>query len=113
MNVDDLRAQLPLLRWMGDQAHPPKDNDRTILGGETKLGTFWRNCKCERRCGKPPYDRLLTNPVLRADYRITAAPREGDSKAESCKTRDQDSGSTEPTARSGMDGREEACAEAS
>ena len=89
-----------------------RDQTEQLPGG-TKLGIFWMGCKNNRRCGRPPYDRLLTNPVLRADYRITAAPREGDSKAESCKTRDQDSGSTEPTARSGMDGREEACAEAS
>ena len=27
--------------------------------------------ECRRRCGRPPYDRLLNNPVLRADYHAT------------------------------------------
>ena len=27
-------------------------------------------------CGKMPYDRLLANPVLRADYRVSTAERE-------------------------------------
>ena len=38
------------------------------LEGGSRLGNFWDHCKSERRCSKPPYDRLLTNPVLRADY---------------------------------------------
>ena len=42
-----------------------------ILPSRSKLGHFWNNCKTRRRCGRPPYDRLLTNPVLRVDYRIT------------------------------------------
>ena len=85
--------------------------DRAKLPGGGKIGYFWAHCKSERKCGRPPYDRLLTNPVLRADYRIIPTVREGDSRAqaEDCKTRDQGSDSTEPTVRPRMDEREEAC----
>ena len=40
-----------------------------LPGGGPKVGTFWMHCKGGRRCRRPPYDRLLANPVLRADYR--------------------------------------------
>ena len=43
--------------------------DQAELPGGGKLGLFWNNCKHNRMCGRPPYDRLLDNPVLRADYR--------------------------------------------
>ena len=45
--------------------------DSTLLPGGGRLGVFWDNCKHRRTCERPPYDRLLTNPVLRADYRST------------------------------------------
>ena len=48
-------------------AHPPKSRDPTMLEGGTKLGIFWSQCKYKKKCRSPPYDRLLTNPVLRAD----------------------------------------------
>ena len=47
----------------------PKQRDLTLLPGGGKLGVFWTNCKAKRKCRRQPYDRLLTNPVLRADYR--------------------------------------------
>ena len=78
-NVDHLRAELLNLRWMRDRSHPPKSKsrDQTILDGGSKLGIFWSNCKSRKRCSQSPYDRLLSNPVLRADYRcLTSATRE-------------------------------------
>ena len=39
-----------------------------VLAGGARLGMFWNNCKSRMRCSKVPYDRLLANPVLRADY---------------------------------------------
>ena len=53
---------------MRDRAHPPRNRDTTILEGGAKLGWFWSDCKRDKRCTRPPYDELLTNPVLRADY---------------------------------------------
>ena len=53
----------------------PKCNDLTEPPGRGKLGRFWHNCKTRRKCGRPPYDRLLTNPVLRADYHTNLALR--------------------------------------
>ena len=70
-NVNYLRAKPPALRHMRDQTHPPKRSDQTVLEGGPKLGTFWAHCKSGRRCVKFPYDRLLTNSVLRADYRCS------------------------------------------
>ena len=72
----------PALAWMEGRAKAPKRRDDTRLpAGGPMVGMFWHHCKSqrkesenrERRCGKPPYDRLLDNPVLRADYRPTAA----------------------------------------
>ena len=57
------------LGWMGCRTRPPKMREQARLpGGGPKIGGFWACCKIERRCGRPPYDRLLTHPVLRADY---------------------------------------------
>ena len=47
----------------------PTSRDPTPLPGGGKLGQFWDNCKRLMRCGRSPYDRLLSNSVLRADYR--------------------------------------------
>ncbi len=56
---------------MADRQTPPKHRDTAELPGlgDVRVGLFWVRCKTERRCGRPPYDRLLNNPVLRADYR--------------------------------------------
>ena len=53
----------------------PKAKDVTKLPGGSKLGRFWDNCKSERKCRRPPYDRLLVNPVLRADYLTNTSAR--------------------------------------
>ena len=54
---------------MEDREQPPTVNDKTRLSGVGPLvGRFWVECKVEWKCIKAPYDRLLTNPVLRADY---------------------------------------------
>ena len=76
-NVRHLRAELPTLRWMGDRAHAPKSNDQTMLEDGARLGCFWSRCKYRKKCMKPPYDRLLTNPVLRADYRCSVSVTRG------------------------------------
>ena len=44
------------------------------------LGGFWHDCKSRKRCGRSGYDRLLTNPVLRADYRTTQRNYHGNVK---------------------------------
>ena len=66
-----VRAELPALRLMRDRTYPPRFMDVTVLESGTKLGFFWSDCKSERRCGRPPYNGLLNNLVLRADYGIT------------------------------------------
>ena len=68
-NADHLRSEQPALRWMRGRTQPPKHRDQTRLDGGTNLGAFWGHCKSLKRCTKPPYDRLLTIPVLKADYR--------------------------------------------
>ena len=50
--------------------------DPAELPGGSKLGVFWDNCKSKRKCERAPYDRLLTNPVLKTDYRSQAAARD-------------------------------------
>ena len=57
------------LKLTQDSKETPKRRDPTELPGGSRLGLFWMDCKDRRLCGRPPYDRLLTNPVLRADYR--------------------------------------------
>ena len=66
-----LRTEWSALAWLGDRQNPPMVMDEAKLPGMgvIKVGQFWRDCKCVRRCVRAPYDRLLTNPVLRADYR--------------------------------------------
>ena len=44
--------------------------------GEVNVGMFWHDCKNLRRCWRSPYDRLLTHPVLRADYHSHPARHE-------------------------------------
>ena len=56
---------------MNGRKHAPRARDPTQLPGGGGVGWFWKDCKGLRRCNKSPYDRLLTNPVLRADYRAT------------------------------------------
>ena len=46
----------------------PVARNRVELPGGVAIGNFWRYCKRLKRCGRPPYDRLLNNPVLRTDY---------------------------------------------
>ena len=78
--VDAVRNKLTVLRLMEGREEAPKRRDTTELPGGGKLGMFWNNCKTQKKCGRLPYARLLTNPVLRADYRITVAARESDGK---------------------------------
>ena len=71
-NVRDLRAEPPALGWMEGRARPPKRGDKTRLpGGGPMVGPFWDKCRSQRKCTRPPYDRLLSNPVLKADYHVT------------------------------------------
>ncbi len=82
--VGRLQVEQTARRLMGVRKHPPSARDSTILDGGTRLGLFWMACKGARRCGRAPYDRLLTNPVLRTDYSYYGNPpgraaRKGDS----------------------------------
>ena len=63
---------------MEGRGTPPKKRDTAELSSGAQVGSFWMHCKAMaiRRCGTPPYDRLLANAVLRADYRITAQRHE-------------------------------------
>ena len=56
------------LELMTERKEKPKAKDATKLPGGGKLGKFWTHCKSRRKCRNSPYDRLLINPVLRADY---------------------------------------------
>ena len=67
-NVQAVWAQPPPLKLMEGREKAPKARDATELPGGGKLGWFWQDCKSRNRCGRPPYVRLLTSPVLRADY---------------------------------------------
>ena len=66
-------GRAPALAWIVDRRTPPRHNDKAELPGlgEVKVGRYWTHCKSERRCGRPPYDRLLTNLVLRDEYHPT------------------------------------------
>ena len=58
-------------------------NDTKFTDGKSSKGWFWANCKSENRCYKAPYDRLLTNTVIRADwerYQKEKKEKEGKSK---------------------------------
>ena len=70
-NVQVVQTQSSALRFMEGRKKAPKSLDPTELPGGSKLGKFWNNSKSEKRCGRPTYELLLTNPVLRADYRYT------------------------------------------
>ena len=74
MKVQALRADWSALAWMAYHQKPPKFKEKAELPGlgEVNVGMFWDDCKCKRRCGRKPYNRLLVNPVLRADYRSHA-----------------------------------------
>ena len=81
--VQAARSQPPALKLMEGRERAPKFRDTTELPDGSKLEKFWSNCKCARRCGRPPYDRLLTNPVLRDDYRThRAAQQQGNTLGE-------------------------------
>ena len=67
-----------VLRWMEGRAEALKRTDEMRMpgaGGGLRVGPFWDHCKYESRCRRSPYDRLLNNPVLRADYPGHAAAR--------------------------------------
>ena len=76
MKVQTLRTDTSAVRLMECRKQAPKFHDATKLPDVSKLGRFWADCKSLRRCGRPPYDRLLTNPFLRADYRNIKTSRE-------------------------------------
>ena len=103
-NVKHLWAELPALRLMRDRTHPPRSRDTTILDGGTKLGPFWSDCKRKKRCTRPPYDRLLANPVLRADYRYPPSVTRGSWRPPSAQREALSSQTTRPAATSGMGG---------
>ena len=75
-NVQAVRTQPSTLVLMKNRDTVPRSEDSTELPGATKLGIFWKDCKSRRRCVRPPYDRLLTNSVLRADYCSISSARE-------------------------------------
>ena len=74
-------SQPSALRWMEGRKDAPKHGDPAELPGASMLWTFWMHCKYSKRCGRPPYDRLLINPVLRADYNNTTVARKGSVQA--------------------------------
>ena len=44
-------------------------SDKTIIFTDNKpMGNFWSLCKCRKKCGEYPYNKLLTNELLKADY---------------------------------------------
>ena len=69
VKIQAARTQPSALKLMEGRERAPKKRDTTELPDGSKLGLFWMECKRLRRCGRSPYDRLLNNPVLRADYR--------------------------------------------
>ena len=75
VKIHAVRIQPSALRWIQRRERAPKKRDTTPLPGGGTLGWFWEGCKRGSRCGRPPYDRLLANRVLRADYRAHIAAR--------------------------------------
>ena len=69
VKIQAVLIRMSVLVWMKGRNQAPISRGTVLLPGGGKLGLFWRNCKRWMKCGRPPYDRLLTNPVLRADYR--------------------------------------------
>ena len=77
--VQAVRTQPSALKLMEGRERAPKWGDTTVtteLPDGCKLESFWKECKSRRKCERPPYDRLLINPVLRADYCTTTTTRE-------------------------------------
>ena len=62
---------------MENQANPPRVSEKACLGGGARIGGFWHNSKRRHRCTRAPYDRLLCNAVLRADYRCAHSGTNG------------------------------------
>ena len=58
---------------VGNKLHPPPEDEDTPLDEGHTVGGFWAKCKWAELCvsdHRPgPFDRLLSNPVLRTDYR--------------------------------------------
>ena len=77
IRVQFVWAHPSTLELMKNRDAVPKYDDRTELPGGTKLGIFWKDCKSPRRCERPPYGRLLINPVLKADYRAIISGTRG------------------------------------
>ena len=69
VKVQAVRTQLSALELMKGRATVPKHIDPTVLPGGGKLGRFWTNCKIRKACENVPCDRLLSNPLLKIDYR--------------------------------------------
>ena len=69
--MDALRPYSSALEFMLRKEQPPMQRDARKLPGGGTLGRFWNHCKIDRKWERPPYDRLLINPVLRDDYRPT------------------------------------------
>ena len=69
VKVHAVRIQTSALGLMEGRQKTPKSDDTTKLPGGVRLGRFWAGCKFNRRCGRPPYDQLLVNPVLKTNYR--------------------------------------------
>jgi hypothetical protein len=43
--------------------------DKNIIFSDGSLVSgFWTDCKSYKRCAKTPFDRLLSNMVLKTDY---------------------------------------------
>ena len=80
--MDALRNYLSALQLMFRGERPPTFWDARRLPGGGKVGRFWHSSKSERRCERPPYDRLLNNPVLRDDYHLHKATQECGSEAQ-------------------------------
>ena len=70
VKVQTLWTERFTLRWMAYRQKPPRYRDNAELPGlgKVNVGAFWHDCKCKGMFRRPPYDRLLGNPVLRADY---------------------------------------------
>lgn len=71
IEAEDCRISCGACEETGRRTRGPKDphsDDCRISLPQDSLCGFWRDCTLEGLCERPPYDRLLTNDILAAQY---------------------------------------------
>ena len=57
-----------LMDWVEKNGKVPPRNKTVLFKDGSCMGNFWMHCKKEKKLSKKPYDKLLTNPILKKNY---------------------------------------------